>query len=378
MSETLAHSELGASSMYRWSACPASVNACRGITAPQSPYALEGTHAHALAAFCLENEMAPEQFIDRAFDDGHYQFTPSRDMAEAVQLYVDTVLELKGDDGFLHIETRFDLSNIYPGCFGTADAVIWKAKPQELIVIDYKHGAGIPVNPEHNPQLQYYGLGAAMNLKYPAKTVNLVIVQPRCGGDAVRAWPIDAMELIEFCASLVGYAEATAKPDALFVPGDHCRFCPKAPTCDALNNRAQTVARMEFKATLPYDPQKLKLALDSRPALQAFLKNLDEFAYAEAEAGRCPLGYKLVAKKATRKWRNEMEAKQFFTDKAIKLEDIMEEPSLLSPAKTERILGKGVIDEMVVKESSGHALVPEDDPRPAAVPKAHEEFTRVN
>ena len=53
---------------------------------------------------------------------------------------------VRATPGKRHIEQQFDLSSVHHGCFGTADAVIWDAKAKLLTVMDYKHGAGIPVN----------------------------------------------------------------------------------------------------------------------------------------------------------------------------------------------------------------------------------------
>ncbi|SOD41361.1 DUF2800 domain-containing protein [Nitrosovibrio sp. Nv4] len=187
---------------------------------------------------------------------------------------------------------------------------------------------------------------------------------------------IDAIDLLDFKTDLKDYALATEKPDAPLVPGSWCGFCPAAGTCPSLQNKAQAVAKMEFSPVLSYDPAKLKLALDSREVVKAWLKAVDEFAYAEAEAGRTPPGYKLVAKRATRKWRNEGDAMTALQGKGVATSAFME-TAIKSPAQLEKLLGKGFIDELVVAESSGHTLAPESDKRPSVKPNAKEEFSVV-
>lgn len=347
------HSALGASSMYRWSACPGSVRLSAGVELASSSYAEEGTAAHAIAADCLEKG------------------TDSDD--EAVQTYLDEVRSRIEPGDTLQIEVRFDLSSVYPGCFGTGDAIVWKPKSKLLIVFDYKHGAGIPVSANANPQLRYYGLGALLQSGYPADRVRLVIVQPRCdhGDGPVRFEEIDALDLLDFAADLKRFAQATESKDAPLVPGEHCRFCPagKVQKCPAVKSKAQALAKMVFAPATSYDPADLARALDGREAMKAWLKNLDEFAYSEAEAGRPAPGYKLVAKMGRRKWREGAQGElAVLAPPGDEGEGDWYEPrQLKSPAQLEKIksAGKDLVKQFAIMESSGHVLVPEDDKRPA-------------
>ena len=374
-----AHSKIGAIYMYRWSACPGSVRLSAGIESKSSKYASEGTTAHEHAANFLLGKAIPGL---------------EKELYEAVLQYGYFVRDQVKPGDVLLVEHQFDLSKIHPGCFGTADAVVWQPWPKHLIVIDFKYGAGIPVEVEDNPQLMYYALGALLTCGFSPVTVEMVIVQPRCDhpDGPIRRHTIDAIDLLDFSVDLKDYAVATEQPDAPVVPGDHCQFCPAAQInpktmetyCPALKDRAQALAKLEFKPGLPYDPQKLKLALDSRDAVKAMLKALDEFAYSEAEAGRTIPGYKLVAKRATRKWRSEGEAAEKLQElvdceslcDGVEI-DIFEPKSLKSPAQIEKLVGRGVIDEFVVAESSGHTLVPEGDRRPPVRPSAKDEFSVV-
>lgn len=351
--------------MYRWSACPGSVRLSEGIPSKSSRFADEGTRAHDLAAQWLTTGIAPD--------------FPDEEMKEAVQTYVDWVRELYEPGDTLIVEHRFDLSSIHPGCFGTADCVLYKPKQKLLIGADYKHGAGIPVEVMGNPQLYFYSLGALITTKFNPERVQMTIVQPRCNhpDGPIRSHTIDAIELLDFAVDLRDYAKATEDPNATLVAGDHCRFCPASGVCPELSARATAVAQVEFSPALSYDPEKLKLALDSREIVKAWLKAVDEFAYAEAEAGRTPPGYKLVAKRANRKWRSEGEVITFLQDAGVK-PDVMYEPrALKSPAQIEKIVDKKVLAEFTVAESSGHTLVPESDKRPAVKLSAVEEFKSI-
>lgn len=359
------HSKIGASSMYRWAACPGSVRLSENVPNVSSSYAQEGTDAHDIAAKWLQSGVKPKGI--------------AREVEEAIQVYVDAVNDAcsgVAPYSTLHIEQSFDLSQVHPGAYGTADAVIWNPQTKLLTVMDYKHGAGIPVSVYNNPQLRYYALGALLSLNYPATKVKLVIVQPRCDhpDGPVRSETINAMDLLDFCADLITYAQATEAPNAPLNPGEHCRFCPagKALKCPAVKDKAQAIAKTVFTPAVSYDPKELARCLDARETVKAWLKNLDEFAYSEAEAGRPAPGYKLVDKAARRKWPADLAGGYPV--------EWYEPAELKSPAQLEKVSkeAKKFTAENTVKESSGHVLVAEDDKRPAVVTQtAQDVFTAI-
>jgi hypothetical protein len=359
---TTAHSKIGASSMDRWSACPGSVRLSEGIPSTSSVYAEEGTLAHSLAADWLANGIKPS-FVDN-------------DMHDAVAVYVDYIAP-KQATHIVYLEHRFDLSSVHSGCFGTADCVAWHPATQHLEVIDYKHGAGVYVPAVENPQLRYYGLGALLDLKLPAKTITLTIVQPRYEAHEgpIRSETLDVLDMLDFLADLKQYAAATEAPDAPLHPGEHCRWCPAARICPELSTQANEVAKMEFGNSPTYDAAKLKEALDKREIVKAWLKTIDEFAYDVLEKGGAIPTYKLVSKRATRKWRDPVAAQA-----ALELfgDDIYEPTTLKTPAQMEKIVkDKKLIEGLVVAESSGHTLVSESDPRPAVKRTAVEDFSAL-
>lgn len=236
-----AHSKIGASSMSRWSKCPGSVRMCEGVENISSKYAEEGTRAHELAANILSR-------VPVVVEDP--------EMFRAVAVYLEYIwgASKKAD---LYVEHRFDLSTLHKGLFGTADAVIYREDSKHLIVADYKHGAGVAVEVESNPQLLYYGLGALLTLGIAAETVELVVVQPRRPHKLgpVRTWTIPSIDLLDFSADLISYARATESPAAALVPGSHCRFCPAKSSCSE-SHRAEAEAALESARSVfqPVDP----------------------------------------------------------------------------------------------------------------------------
>lgn len=370
MSTTVAHSRIGASSMYRWSVCPASVRLSENIESRQSKYADEGTKAHEYAAKILLNEKQV--------------FKVNQEIQDAVQVYVDYVnsvvagLADKGIDDVL-VEHRFDLSNIHEGLFGTADCVVLDRAQKLLHVIDYKHGAGIVVDVVNNDQLMYYGLGALLSLGAPVDKVRLTIVQPRAEHEdgTIRHFEFDAFDLVEFAARLKEFAEKTKDPNAPMVEGEHCRFCPAAPVCPLLSKKAMDFAVEKFQDIPTYDADKLSRILEAMPAIKAWLQNVHEFAYREAVQGRCPKGFKLVEKRATRKWAMDTED-TVAALRALMGEDAnLFEQKLKSPAQIEKMNPKfkREIDTIVSKISSGATLAPLNDKRPAIEIKPGDAFS---
>ena len=366
------HSPIGASSMYRWAECPGSVALSEGIVSESSAYAEEGTEAHELGATWLKgNGKTPECDDDEMLDN--------------VRIYVDYVFGLLGSRCKLFVEHGFDLSDVYPGAYGTNDAAVYDGVNKILHVIDLKYGAGIYVSARNNPQLRYYALGALLELQkegHEVETVVMTIVQPRCTTieGAARSETIDAIDLMEFAADLVMYAKRTAEPNAPLKAGDHCRFCPAIIKCPEVQNVKQLVAKSEFAKTTPAEgsvpPDELAKALKAIPILEALVKRIDAYAYQEARAGRSVPGYKLVEKRANRKWINETEVSLFLGGLKVGDDDIFEPKKVRTPAQMEKKLPShySMLEKFVTKESSGLVLVPIEDKRPAFKPDAKKEF----
>lgn len=370
-----AHSKIGASSMKRWAACPGSVKLSEGIESRSSVFAEEGTKAHELGEkWLLEGE--------RAFA-GY-----TVDMVENVAVYVYAVCDRVNsnpDSNKLLVEQRFHLHELHSDLFGTSDAIVWQPGIERLSVIDLKYGAGVPVEVEDNPQLQYYALGALLaNKQWKPREVEVVIVQPRCPhpDGPVRAQVLQVVDLLDFAADLVEAVKRTEEASAAYLcadsgpleaqwqrmylhAGDHCRFCPAAAICPAQKNKAQQLAKQAFAPGLPYDAKQLAETLEWLPVLEAWIKNTREFAYAEAEKGHDIPRHKLVEKRATRRWKDEGSAILWLKQQGV---DPYGEAPVVTPAAAEKLLPKDqreILDDLCVKESSGHTLVHESDRREA-------------
>ncbi len=296
-------------------------------------------------------------------------------MYEAVKIYTDMVLnDAEGRD--ILVEHKFDLSSIHPGLFGTADAVVYFSDQKLLRVYDLKYGKGIIVDAENNVQAMYYALGALLSLELPCDHIEVIISQPRVEGSEKR-WKFDAIDIVEFASELKENAKKTEDPNAPLSPGNHCRFCPAAGICPALRAQSLAVAQTEFSPALSYDPNALSETLSKLDMLEAYAKSVREFAYRECEHGRKIPGWKLVEKRATRKWRDEAVADSVL-ERSL-LHDERYETKLKSPAQIEKINKnlKKVVEQLTVAVSSGLTLVPDSEKRPSKLTTAQNDFDLI-
>ena len=394
-----------------------------------SVFAAEGSSAHELAAHCLKLDADASRFLGVVIDiteplaggkfgnagggNGTTRFKVTEEMAEAVQVYLDVVRSLCGrdrdirnDNVIVDVEQRLDMTHLHPEIYGTGDAVVYQRNTGWLHVVDFKYGKGVVVSPVENPQLMLYGAGAARkHERLPLNGVTLHIVQPRAMGEPVKSWATDALTLLEFedeirqRAQIVEDAFLEWPPGgpsanwAYFTAGDHCRFCKAAAVCPALREQSLSSALAEF-ADVAHEgavdfmplvvPEPTALTTDQLAAVLRdaemignWVKAVQAYAHAEALAGRIPAGFKMVPKRAIRKWRDEAEAIEMIT--AVRSDvDPYKEREVKSPAQLEAAIGKYKFTKMlaeaemlgfdgiVKKESSGLNLVPEADPRGAA------------
>lgn len=374
------HCELSPSGSHRWSKCPGSIRLSREVGETRSIYAEEGTAAHALAEVCLLSDVTAYEC------DGEIEGVEITDeMRDAVSLYVGYVLSLalRTAPGESWIERPFDLDSLHPPApmYGTSDFVCL-TRDGVLHVVDFKYGAGVAVEVKDNLQLTYYALGAYLSLSRFAARINkvmLTLVQPRAPhrDGPIRSVEVNWTELVDFWVALSAAADAALAPDAPLVAGEHCRFCPALAQCPEVHRQALAIAQNQFECE-PFLPAALSSEAVARVLracddwLEDWLKAVREYALNELKSGRAIPGYKLVAKRATRKWVNEAEVERWL--KSHRLTRVGHEKSLRSVAQMEKAVGKKfpIPASLYSAESSGVTVARESDPRRAVT--AGEEF----
>ena len=367
---------------------------------PQEPnkFGAEGNAAHELAEKCLVNGKDPDFYFGEIIKIGDMEFEVDQDMCDAVQVYLEVVGENEGEYKVM-VEQKIDLTRLYPGLYGTADAIKVGLRNKKLKVIDYKHGKGIPVFVENNKQAMYYVLGAieaiyqdGMKNGNPIiddpmvfgweqfEEIELIIVQPRARhvDGPVRRWVIPKGRLDAFQDDLLASAKLTSDPEAPLVAGNHCRFCPALAICPAQLKMISDMASADFspivKAKAPTLPAVDALSMDQMVGvlkyadqISSWLKSVEAHAFGLMSRGEAIPGFKLVKKKANRKWADEEEARSmlslYMTD-----EQMLVPAELKSPAQVEKSLKKAereLIKPYIVVPDTGCTIAEESDPREA-------------
>ena len=382
--EVKAHSHLSASSAERWFNCPGSVSLSKLMPPqPTSPYAAEGTLAHAWLEYKLQVAL---------FGKGEKpKEEMSEDMEEAVDAGLSYITErfMFADEKNVLIEHRFDLSFIYEGMFGTSD-FCGLTPDGKLYVIDYKHGKGKVVSIEENHQLHYYAVGAVNHFDVDADTdVCMVIIQPRAMGQSIKEQWKKAGEIHEWTNDLIAAAKLADTDNAPLKEGEHCRWCPAQAKCPKIAEKLfstitietdiekgkdikkNLIAKREVPKELPkpelLTKEQLINIISNKDMIESWLESCYGFLQGAAEKGETIQGYKLVKRKANRKWRSESEViKKFEALGSL----IFDEPKLKSPAQLEKLKVmtsdmKEVLASLMFVPDTGVVLVPEADKREA-------------
>ena len=379
------HARLGGSKAKRWINCPGSVKLSEQFPDDgPSKYAAEGTAAHELAEACLRSNRDTDSYIGLEFNG----FEVTKDMAEAVQVFVDHVRSA-AVDGEMLLEVQFDLEPLKPPepMYGTADGVVWTEVDGHwfLQVIDYKHGRGVVVPAVDNDQLKMYALGAVVAARRQPTAVTVTIVQPRAGAEPIRSETFAYDELKTWWGRAKAAAELAQTEGAPLKAGDWCRFCPAHAQCPAQAKHALVLAQeafspiedepeaMEFPDPGLLTAEQIGRILQALPVLEDWAKALRAHASQELEAGNEVPGFKLVSKRAVRRWKDEDAAMATLRQMGLSDEAItVKKP--VSPAQAEKALKahypRGAapkVDDLVTKNSSGTKMVSENDPRPAVL-----------
>lgn len=399
-----AHSTLGGSVIALIEICPGSYHLSHGMPNTAGRHARVGSLAHDLAAICLMDGGDPADYLGDTLPK-YPDLRVDAEMVEHVRDYITYCRSEVEPGDVVLIEARFDLDELgedAEGMFGSADFVRLRPSTGHLLVVDFKYGSGVPVEihtitGKPNRQTLYYAIGAVLRLQkqgHAVKRARLVIHQPRAPHPhgPVRAVDVTAIDLLDWMGDLLEISRRARDPAAPLTAGHHCRekFCKAMPLCPEHAKWVVRQAQLEFSdkglAVMVRDPRMLSLAsltavLDAAPAVTAWINACQEFAHSAMERGEQMPGWKLVDKRATRRWSEpEPVVVGRLRDLGLTSSQCYEH-SLISPAKAEDLLPKETrksIGELVVKQSSGTTLAKESDNRPAVKSGPAGDFTPVS
>lgn len=404
MSDGEYHAKLSPSGAHRWMACPGSVVLEADYPDQGSAYADEGTAAHTLAAYVLQDKTEADEYIGEVIHVGERKFTVDKTMAGHVGNYVKLVRELAAGHTLL-VERKVPIGHLTgeTGATGTADAVIIDTDQEAITVVDLKYGMGVQVDAVENPQLMMYALGAyeAYSVLGDFSYVSMYIHMPRL--NHVSEYHIPVHELVAFgdqvraAASNVGLAmehvsmerKNTSGPirpyGEWFKPGEkQCRFCKAKSSCPALLAEVTEVVggkpatAEDFAQFTPDAADELGSAGDNYLSMaMAKVGLVEDWCKAiRAEVERRLLrgdsvpGYKLVeGKLGNRQWTSQDEAEAAMKSMRLK-QDEMYERKIISPTAAEKVLKQNPakwekLQKLITRNPGKPSVAPAADKRPA-------------
>ena len=392
------HALLSASSSKQWLHCPPSVRLQENFPNESSVYAAEGTFAHEVCEYKVRKYL--KERVKRPQSE-EYDTEEIEQITDVYAEFVISIIEQMKENGcesLAFVEERVDYSHIAPSGFGTADMLIIGKDEQGrgiLHVCDFKTGAGVFVDADHNSQMMLYAIGAlaAYGFLYDIEIVRMSIIQPRL--DNISTFECSRQELEDWGESIRPTALLAYEGKGEQHPGDWCRFCRAKPVCKACADEALALCREDFldldagafddtaeesdmTASYEADTQtavfkqpglipisELAEILPTLNRISSWIEAVFAFVSSEAINHGVPIpGYKVV----------EGRSKRVFTDaKAVADTAVangytdLYKQSLITLTEFEKMMGKKKFNELlgeyVAKPPGKLALVPESDPR---------------
>ena len=359
-----AHAILSASSSHRWLNCPPSARLCETYEDKGSDYAAEGTDAHSLCEYKLRKALGMG-----AVDPSEHLTWYSEEMEDCANGYAAYILELVEaaketcSDPVVLIEQRVDFSRWVEQGFGTSDAII--ISDGTLRVIDYKHGLGVLVEADNNPQMMCYALGALelFDAIYDIDSVAMTVYQPR--RQNVSTFEMTKDDLYRWAEEVLKpTAELAFAGDGNFLCGEWCGFCKAKHECRARAEANLLLAQYDFKLPPLLEDSEIEVILSRADQLVSWVNDIKEYALQQAISGKDWTGFKLVEGRSNRRYTDEAAVTQAVTNAGFD----PYERKLLGITAMQKLLGKSRFDELlsayIEKPQGKPTLVPESDKRP--------------
>ena len=353
---------VGGSTAKRVLACPGSVALVQKMPPqPSSVHADTGTLLHNTIASILETGKPPHEFLGATYN----AIELTEDLLERKLLPALAALDEIDPDRTMEyaVEQVVGFGNALPGVFGSADLV--GRIGNRGVLLDWKFGDGVAVSAEENPQGLFYVAAALRTTKtkwafLDVEDIEIIIVQP----PYVKRWVTTPARVKQFEAELMLAVRAAEQPDAPLAAGDHCRWCTAKTICPVVSGAVARAARTAIKTV---NVDRLAEALGQIDLLEGYIKDARDMAQQLLENGVEVPGWKLVPKRATRKWADDKKVLTTLTEAGLNIEQLTDPKS---PAQMEKVLKKHNVPmpvDLIVSVSTGNTLAPEDDPRPAVL-----------
>ena len=359
------HALLSASSSHRWLHCPPSARLGENYEDKGSDFAAEGTDAHSLCEYKLKRALGIK--AEDPTDTLSWYDEEMEDCASGYAAYIcELVEEAKKTcpDPAVLIEQRLDFSAYVKEGFGTGDCVL--IADGTLHIVDYKHGRGVLVEAEENPQMMLYALGALAIFEsiYDIDTVSMTIYQPRRAN--ISTYTVSKERLYEWAETvLVPAAELAYSGSGEFHCGEWCQFCKAKADCRERAKANLEMAKFDFADPPLLTDEEIEEVLGKVDELVSWANDIREYALQAALSGKEWNGWKVVEGRSVRKYTNDRQVAAAviaagFDPYEQKLLGITEMQKTLGKARFEEILGG-----LITKPQGKPTLVPASDKRPA-------------
>jgi len=389
--------KLSPSAIDRWGVCTASPGAIEqdrqqgvALADESSPFAQEGTASHELLALSMLVRRSPREFIGATIrvESESMDWFVDEEMGEETEKTFEYVMDFIRPTSKVWIERKVSIGKALPGTSGTLDIGILDGT--SLHVIDHKYGKGVPVSVKGNGQIRLYALGAMSDLLTLDERITLDeivvhIAQPRLGMFTREVLTKGDIERFRLHVRDL-YLTVTDPARVQFVPGEHCRFCPRKPYCKPLK---ESIYSKVFENMTPESfhdlknpdrmtPEELAQTYSMMEFISAWTTNVKKYMEGQALRGTEYPGLKLVeGRKGARAWKDEDQAVEYLLTKGVEDDKIFKKV-LVSPAQAENLIGRKKVDEgfkALVNQNEGKPiLVSEEDPRPTCKQQLINEF----
>lgn len=372
------HALLSPSAAHRWLNCTPAPRLEATLPDNPSEYAAEGTLAHSVCEITAKKKFKKVKAAEYTRTIKRLKKNPLWDdeMLHTAETYVEHLSERAmqfAHEPYIAFEVRVDISDYVPESFGRCDNVMFGA--DTLVIRDYKHGKGVPVSAEHNPQMMQYALGA-LKLYRPLfgdaiKIVDIGIDQPRI--NSYDVWQCSVEELLAWGESIKPIAQKAFMGLGEYKAGEWCRFCRANGRCKA-QAALQISAFDDFKdaatGELPnpalLTPEALGKALAGGKTLVEWYEAIKKNALDLILSGQKVPGWKAVEGRSTRVWSDQDKALDKLLESGIERAAIYDSvPKSL--AQLEKVLGKAKFQELVgdfvLKPPGSPTLADEADSR---------------